>query len=83
VLLLGVTPELADLGHDTIAVDRNESMIAHIWPGDTARCRAVKGEWVALPLEPQSVSAAVGDGSLSALTFPSEQGRLLSELARV
>ena len=83
VLLLGVTRELADLGRATIAVDRNEAMIKHIWPGDTARRRAQHGEWLSLPLPDRSVTAAIGDGSLSAVTYPDEQRTLLNELARV
>ena len=37
VLLLGVTPELVELGSELIAVDRSDKMIADVWPGDTPR----------------------------------------------
>ncbi|HME61478.1 MAG TPA: methyltransferase type 11, partial [Candidatus Binatia bacterium] len=33
-LLLGVTPELADVTPQLVAVDRNFSMVANVWPGD-------------------------------------------------
>ena len=36
VLLLGVTPELAAIAPNLLAVDRSEMMIAKVWPGDAA-----------------------------------------------
>jgi SAM-dependent methyltransferase len=82
-LLLGVTPELADVAPDVTAVDRSESMIASVWPGDTPRRRAVKADWLALPFEPARFDAAVGDGSLNAVESPHGHATLLGEVARV
>jgi SAM-dependent methyltransferase len=82
-LLLGVTPELADVGASVTAVDRNPGMIRGIWPGDSATRRALTADWLDLPLEPNSFVAAVGDGSLNALTHPDGYQRLHAELARV
>jgi SAM-dependent methyltransferase len=83
VLLLGVTPELVDIGDELIGVDHSATMIAHIWPGDTERRRVVKGEWLALDFPPGHFSAAVGDGCLSVLTFPAGYQTLCGQLARV
>lgn len=83
VLLLGVTPELADLGTEVIAVDRNEAMIAHVWPGDTGQRRAERGDWLALPFPGGHFSAAIGDGSLNILTFPDGPQALYAQLDRV
>jgi hypothetical protein len=69
VLLLGVTPELADIGRKTVAVDWSENMIAHVWPGDTDRRRAVLGDWLAMPLRRRRFSAVIGDGSLNCLAY--------------
>jgi SAM-dependent methyltransferase len=83
ILLLGVTPELADVGADVTAVDRNPAMIANIWPGDTTARRAVAGDWLRLGFPDASFSAAIGDGSLNALGYPAGHQALHGELARV
>ena len=83
VLLLGVTPELAVLPSDTIAVDWSARMIALAWPGDTRRRKAVLGDWRRLPLASGSVAAAIGDGCLTMLRFPDEQPLLVEQLRRV
>jgi SAM-dependent methyltransferase len=83
VLLLGVTPELADLGAEVVGVDHSEMMIANIWPGDTERRRVVKADWLALPFPKGHFSAAIGDGSLNALSCPIAHRRLYEQLAHV
>lgn len=83
ILLLGVTPELAAIDRDIIAVDWSRDMIALAWLGDTARRRAVVGDWKALPLESGSMGAAMGDGALSMLHWPDEAAVVLGELWRV
>lgn len=83
LLLLGVTPELASLGRRLVAVDRNQTMIDHIWPGDSDSRQAVKGEWLALPFPPAFFSAVIGDGCFSCLVHPDGYRRLLAEIARV
>lgn len=83
LLVLGVTPGLADAGEEVVAVDRSEGMIARIWPGDTPRRRALKGDWLALPFPAGHFSAAAGDGSLNSITYPERYRSLLAELSRV
>ncbi len=83
VLLLGVTQELANIGTHVTAIDRNASMIANIWPGDTNARRATCGNWLALPFEENEFTAIVGDGSLSAIQYPADYRTLLAQLARV
>jgi SAM-dependent methyltransferase len=81
VLLLGVTPEFA-VGFDCVtAVDKARGMIEHIWPGDTARRRAIEGNWLTLPVAPDSHCAAVGDGSFNAVAFPHESERVADQVA--
>jgi len=36
-VLLGITPELADVARTTLAFDISEGMVRHVWPGDTER----------------------------------------------
>lgn len=72
VLLLGVTPELADVATELVAIDVNDSMVAHIWPGNTAGRTAMAGDWRNTNFRPASFAACVGDISLGALSFPDD-----------
>jgi len=81
-LLLGVTPELSDIGTLTVALDWSEAMIAHIWPGDTAARSAVLGNWLAMPFHRRRFSAAIGDGSLNAIDY-SDYSALFAQLESV
>jgi hypothetical protein len=65
VLLLGVTADLVDLGDTTVAVDMSEQIIAHAWPGDTERRRAIHANWMNMPLQEREFTAIIGDGSLA------------------
>jgi SAM-dependent methyltransferase len=69
-LLLGVTPELADIASDLVAVDRNFAMVSHVWPGNTAARRALVGDWRNTNFAPGSFAACVGDNSICVLPFP-------------
>lgn len=82
-LLLGVTPEYADLLPDMTAVDRSRSMLDHIWPGDTARRRAIQGDWLDYDAPAGSFAVVVGDGSLNVLTYPDGIERLFERLTRL
>lgn len=83
MLLLGVTPELADMALDLVAVDRNAPMIANIWPGDTERRRAVLGEWRKLEFPDAAFANCVGDFSLVSQPYPDEAQACVREVARV
>jgi hypothetical protein len=83
VLLLGVTPELAELGGSTCAVDHNAGAVANVWPGDTATRTVVRAEWQRLPCAAGTFSAAIGDGSLNCLAWPCDYTRVFYELARL
>jgi SAM-dependent methyltransferase len=83
VLLLGVTPELAPLGRQLVAVDRNQAMIDHIWPGDGDGRQAIRGDWLTLPFPPASFAAVIGDGSCNCLAYPDAYRALFAEIARV
>src|SRR6185312_15459686 len=71
-LLLGVTPELADIAPDLFALDRNLSMVKHIWPGNTSSRSAVVGDWRNSNFAARSFSTCIGDGSLCGLQYPDE-----------
>jgi SAM-dependent methyltransferase len=83
MLLLGVTPELADIAPDLIAVDRNAPMIANVWPGDTAARKAVQGEWRNLDFPDGTFANCVGDLSLVSQPYPDDALACVREIARV
>jgi hypothetical protein len=82
-LLLGVTPELADMSNDLVAVDRNETMVSHIWPGNTARRSAVVADWRNGNFTAGSFATCVGDGSLSSFRPADELKSMLSTLSLI
>jgi SAM-dependent methyltransferase len=74
-LLLGVTPGLAGISWPQrsflLAVDRSESMIASVWPGNVPSIRgAIRADWLALPVRDRSLDLVAGDGSRIALRYP-------------
>lgn len=69
-LLLGVTPELADIADDLVAVDRNHPLVSHVWPGNTTARRAMVGDWLNCNFIAGSFTTCVGDGSLAVVEFP-------------
>jgi hypothetical protein len=82
VLVLGVTPELADLGSRTVALDWSTSAVTRIWPGDASTRRAIQADWQQMPCANGAMTAAIGDGSLNCLSYPSGYERLFRELTR-
>ena len=82
VLLLGVTPELANIAASIVAVDRSEMMIAKVWPGDTPSRHVTRDDWLTMELAPRHFSAAIGDGSFNAVSFPGGQQRLYQQLTK-
>jgi hypothetical protein len=83
VLLLGVTPELASIGTQTVAVDWSPTAVTHIWPGGASGRSTMRANWLALPCASGSFSGVVGDGSLNCLEFPRDYDRLFAQLAAV
>jgi SAM-dependent methyltransferase len=81
-LLLGVTPEFADLSADLTAIDRNRSMVDHIWPGNAEGRRVVVADWRQCPFKPGSFSACVGDAAFGAMRFPDELTAACSQIRR-
>ena len=81
VLLLGVTPELAEAFTVVCAVDKSAAMIADIWPGDTEQRTAVQGDWLGLDASSGRFAAVVGDGSISVVSSLAEFERLLAIVA--
>lgn len=81
VLLLGITRALAELGSDLTAVDSNATQIEKLWPGDRPNRRAIHDDWRTMNLAPGRFSAAVGDGSLSTLAWPTDYAVVFARVA--
>ena len=87
VMLMGVTPELANatwLAHAMItAIDHSTAMISEVWPGNQLHRQAITGDWFRLPLAPSSQDLVMGDGVLNFLTCPEEHQALSHSLSAV
>jgi hypothetical protein len=81
-LLLGVTPELANIARETTALDNSEPMIAYIWPGDAPMRRAVLANWLAMPIRERRFSSVMGDGCLNTLAY-SDYRTLFDQISKV
>lgn len=86
-LLLGVTPELAQIDWRPplrlLAVDRSAGMVEGVWPGDTETRRAMVGDWLDLKPSDGAFSLVLGDGVFSLLDYPDGYARLARQLARL
>lgn len=84
--LLGITPEIAAArclhAIDLVAVERIQTMIDHVWPGDTDGRRAIRADWVHAPFPDESFDLVIGDGCLTPVSFPDQLSGLLSSVHR-
>ena len=81
VLMLGLTPELAGIGDQLTVADWNPQMLERAWPEGRSRDDAVLADWREMRFAPGSFSAVIGDGSLSALSWPQDHKRLFARIA--
>lgn len=79
-LLLGVTPELAQLSAQLVALDNSADMIRALWPQDK---RAILGDWLAMPFEDAAFDHVIGDGCPVLLDHPLQHACFFAEAARV
>ncbi|NHZ92766.1 methyltransferase type 11 [Massilia sp. CCM 8733] len=79
-LLLGVTPELTVLSERLISVERDAAMIERHWLPRGSGQSVRQGDWLELPLAPDSVDFASGDGSLTMLRYAGGYARLFGQL---
>ncbi len=82
VLILGMTPSLLPAVRTAIVLEKDEKMIAEVWPGDTATVKATLGDWFSIPALTQRFTAVVGDGSLSFIGLD-DYPALFAQLAKV
>ncbi len=79
-LLLGVTPELAELAPDLTAIDNSAAMIAALWKSPQP---AMLGDWLRLPFAAASFDNILGDGCLALLEHPVQHEKFFAQLGRV
>ena len=82
VLMLGVTPDLLPVAKTAVAVDISRRSIEHLWPGDTATRKVIRGNWLEMPLQTREFTAVIGDGSMAGVRV-NEYPLLFANLARV
>ncbi len=82
-LLLGVTPELAELSPTLTAIDNSAAMIGALWTSQRINHEAIHGDWLDLPFETASFDTIIGDGCLTLLSHPAQYERFFGQLHRV
>lgn len=82
-LLLGVTPELAELSDNIVALDRERAMIDMLRAFTQNKNSAVQGNWLDLPFASQTFDFALGDGSFNLLRYPLQYHALFEQLRTV
>jgi SAM-dependent methyltransferase len=72
ILLLGVTPQLANTYSEVTAVDFSPPMIERVWPGNTETKRAIEADWLTVELASNQFDAVLGDGSINMVGYPDD-----------
>jgi SAM-dependent methyltransferase len=67
IILMGVTPQIAEAYTHVTAVDREPAMIENVWPGNTETKRAINDNWLTVELPENSYDGIIGDGSINML----------------
>lgn len=71
ILMLGVTPQIANAYENVTAIDFSPSMIERVWPGNTETKRAIEADWLTVDLD-QDFNGVLGDGSINMVGYPHE-----------
>lgn len=87
VLLFGVTPEIANFSWPAktflLAVEKSQTMIELIWPGDIPGQREVVcGNWLDIKLEEASFDLVLGDGFLTGFAYPGGYRQIAEVISR-
>ena len=86
-LLFGVTPEIAGLswpaGTFLLAVEKSQAMIDLVWPGDIPNQRkVVRGNWLEVEIEKNSLDLIVGDGFLTGMVYPRQYNQIAEAVSQ-
>jgi len=67
ILLMGVTPQIAEAYTHVTAVEREPAMIERVWPGNSETKRAILDNWLTVDLPENHYDGIIGDGSINML----------------
>jgi SAM-dependent methyltransferase len=67
IILMGVTPQIANAYTHVTAVDREPAMIENVWPGNSETKRAINDNWLTVELPEGHYDGIIGDGSINML----------------
>jgi len=67
IILMGVTPQIANAYTYVTAVDREPAMIENVWPGNSETKRAINDNWLTVELPENYYDGIIGDGSINML----------------
>jgi hypothetical protein len=86
-LLLGVTPELANLSWPAntflLALEKSSQMIDNVWPGNISRKRRViRKDWFQAKIKKDSMDLIVGDGFLTAFAYPFQYSQMAETISQ-
>ena len=85
LFLCGVTPDIASIrwpfAYELTAMDRVESMVRYVWPGDIPGVRrALVGDWLTPGMPAQSRDVVTGDGGFVFFDYPNGQRALAASM---
>ena len=70
ILMLGVTPQIANAYRNVTAIDSSPDMIANVWPGNTETKKAIEADWLTIDLDNNQFDGILGDGSINMVQYP-------------
>ena len=82
ILLLGVTPQVANAYTHVTAVDFSPPMLERVWPGNTETKHAYEDNWLTVDLADGKFDGVLGDGSINMVGYPNDIRRLLERCIR-
>ena len=80
ILLLGVTPQLANSYTNVTAVDSSSNMIKNVWPGNTDTRHVINDNWLTIDIPDDYTNSVVGDCSLNQLVYPNDVSCVLERI---
>jgi len=67
IILMGVTPQIAEAYTHVTAVEREPAMIERVWPDNSETKRAILDNWLTVELPENHYDGIIGDGSINML----------------
>jgi hypothetical protein len=72
ILMLGVTPQIANVYNNITAVDYSPEMIQYVWPGNTENKKAFEDNWLTTDIADEQFDGVIGDGSINMVSYPND-----------